>query len=168
MAERIAPGAGPDGAAAALDADPAYQVLGLGGLQAWMQDLTDRAVADLGGTHFEIPDGIKTLECLIAPTGVVVGAYYTGPSDDLSRPRRMWWAVEPGREVFSTWREASVVYHEGVPGHHLQVATAVCRKETLNDYQRLLAGTSAHAEGWARYAERLVRELGYLVNSATW
>ena len=74
----------------------------------------------------------------------------------------MWWAVEPGREVFSTWRETSTVYHEGVPGHHLQIATAVYRKDTLNDYQRLLAGTSAHGEGWALYAERLVRELGYL------
>ena len=76
----------------------------------------------------------------------------------------MWWAVEPGREVFSTWRETSVVYHEGVPGHHLQVATAVHRKDSLNDNQRLLAGTSAHAEGWALYAEQLVRELGYLSN----
>ena len=76
----------------------------------------------------------------------------------------MWWAVEPGRTTFSTWRETSVVYHEGVPGHHLQIATAVYRKDTLNDYQRLLAGTSAHAEGWALYAERLVRELGYLRN----
>ena len=76
----------------------------------------------------------------------------------------MWWAVEPGREVFSTWRETSVVYHEGVPGHHLQIATAVHRRDSLNDYQRLLAGTSAHGEGWALYAERLVRELGYLAD----
>jgi uncharacterized protein (DUF885 family) len=164
VAERIAPGAGPAGAAAALDADPAYQTYGLDGLQAWMQQLSDRALANLSGTHFEIPDQIRTLECRIAPPGGGVGAYYTGPSDDFSRPGRMWWAVEPGREVFSTWRETSVVYHEGVPGHHLQIATAVYRKEFLNDYQRLLAGTSAHAEGWALYAERLVRELGYLAN----
>jgi uncharacterized protein (DUF885 family) len=162
VAERIAPGAGPQGAAAALDADPDYQLSGLVELQAWMQDLSDRAIADLAGTHFEIPEPITTLECLIAPPGGGVGAYYTGPSDDFSRPGRMWWAVEPGRQVFSTWRETSVVYHEGVPGHHLQIATAVLRKDALNDYQRLLAGTSAHAEGWALYAERLVRELGYL------
>jgi len=162
VAERIAPGAGPVGAAAALDADPAYQVAGLDALQRWMQDLSDRAVADLGAKYFEISDQIKTLECLIAPPGGGVGAYYTGPSADFSRPGQMWWAVEPGREVFSTWRETSVVYHEGVPGHHLQIATAVARKDTLNDYQRLLAGTSAHAEGWALYAEQLVRELGYL------
>src|SRR5664279_5224549 len=161
VAERIAPGAGPAGAAAALDADPDYQIVGLDGLRRWMQDLSDRAVADLSGTHFDIPDQIKDLECLIAPPGGV-GAYYTAPSDDLTRPGRMWWAVEPGREVFSTWRETSVVYHEGVPGHHLQVGTAMYRKDSLNDYQRLLAGSSAYTEGWAMYAERLVRELGYL------
>jgi len=54
------------------------------------------------------------------------------------------------------------VYHEGVPGHHLQLATAVFQKRRLNDFQRLLAGTSGHAEGWALYAERLVPEMGYL------
>ena len=164
VAERIAPGAGPAGAAAVLDADPAYQLVGQDALQTWMQDLSDRAIADLGQTHFEIPDQVRILECRIAPPGGPIGAYYTGPTDDFSRPGRMWWAVEPGREVFSTWRETSVVYHEGVPGHHLQVATAVHRKDSLNDNQRLLAGTSAHAEGWALYAEQLVRELGYLSN----
>jgi len=74
----------------------------------------------------------------------------------------MWWAVEPGREVFSTWRETTVVYHEGVPGHHLQIGTAVIGKDRLNDFQRLLSDTSGYSEGWALYAERLVRELGYL------
>ena len=164
VAERIAPGAGPAGAAAALDADPDFQIAGQDALRAWMQNLSDRAITDLGETHFEIPDRIRTLECLIAPPGGPLGAYYTGPNDDFSRPGQMWWAVEPDREVFSTWRETSVVYHEGVPGHHLQIATAVHRRENLNDYQRLLAGTSAHAEGWALYAEQLVRELGYLAN----
>jgi uncharacterized protein (DUF885 family) len=128
VAERVAPGTGPAGAAAALDADPEYQITGLDALQSWMQDLSDRAVADLGARYFEINDQIRTLECLIAPPGGGVGAYYTGPSDDFSRPGRMWWAVEPGREVFSTWRETSTVYHEGVPGHHLQIATAVAAR----------------------------------------
>ncbi len=162
VAERIAPGAGPAGASAALDADPAYHVTGLDGLQAWMQGLSDLAVADLADTHFDIPMELRTLECKIAPPGGGVGAYYTGPSDDLVRPGRMWWAVEPGREVFSTWRETTSVYHEGVPGHHLQIGTAVYRKDSLNDFQRLLADTSGYSEGWALYAERLVRELGYL------
>jgi uncharacterized protein (DUF885 family) len=162
VAGRIAPGQDPAAAAAKLDADPAYQVHGQDGLQAWMQGLSDRAVAELGRTHFDIPEPLRTLECRIAPPGGGVGAYYTGPSDDFSRPGRMWWSVEQGREDFSTWRETTVVYHEGVPGHHLQIATATYQREHLNVFQRMMAGTSGHAEGWALYAERLVRELGYL------
>ena len=164
VAERIAPGQGPAGAAAALDRDPAYRLVGVDALQAWMQGLSDRAVDELGRSHFDIPEPIRRLECLIAPPGGMVGAYYTGPSDDLSRPGRMWWGLEPGREVFTTWRETSTVYHEGVPGHHLQIAISVYRRDTLNDFRRLMADYSAHAEGWALYAERLVRELGYLAD----
>ncbi len=164
VADRIAPGEGPAGAAAALDRDPAHQLTGVDGLRSWMQDLSDRAIDELGRTHFEMPEPVRRLECLIAPPGGIVGAYYSGPSDDFSRPGRMWWGVEPGREVFNIWRETSTVYHEGVPGHHLQIATCVHRRDALNDFQRLMADYSAHAEGWALYAERLVRELGYLVD----
>ena len=159
---RIKPGATPREVADLLDNDPRYQVAGKDGLQQWMQGLSDGAVAELGKTHFDIPEPIRTLDCKIAPPGGGVGAYYTGPSDDFSRPGAMWWSVEEGRETFSTWREVTTVYHEGVPGHHLQIAVAVYERESLNDYQRLLAGTSGHSEGWALYAERLVRELGYL------
>jgi uncharacterized protein (DUF885 family) len=162
VAARITGGGTPAAAATRLDTDSDYLVHGQDGLQAWMQELSDRAVAELGRTHFEIAVPMRTLECRIAPPGQGVGAYYTGPSADFSRPGRMWWSVEQGRETFATWRETTVVYHEGVPGHHLQIATQTYQKERLNDFQRLLAGTSGHAEGWALYAERLVRELGYL------
>lgn len=162
VADRIAPGQGVRGAASVLDADPSYTVHGQDGLTAWMQDLSDRALEDLGRSHFEIPPALRALECRVAPPGGGVGAYYVSPSDDFSRPGRMWWSVEADTQEFSTWRETTTVYHEGVPGHHLQLATAVLRRDTLNDFQRLMAGTSGHAEGWALYAERLVREVGYL------
>lgn len=162
VAERIAPGAGPSGAAAHLDEQARYRVEGTKALQEWMQQLSDRAIEELSRTHFDVPAPVRKLECRIAPPGGGVGAYYTGPSDDFSRPGRMWWSVDPERTSFPTWRETTTVYHEGVPGHHLQIATAVHQREHLNDFQRLLAGTSGHAEGWALYAERLVRELGYL------
>lgn len=163
VASRIAPGeSDPHTAADKLDDDPKYQVRGKDGLQQWMQQLSDSAVEELSKTHFDVQGPMRTLACRIAPPGGGVGAYYTGPTDDFSRPGTMWWSVEEGREVFSTWRETTTVYHEGVPGHHLQIATAVAAKDELNDFQRLIAGTSGHAEGWALYAERLVRELGYL------
>ena len=162
VANRIKSGATLAEAAAVLDADPQYRVQGNDGLQAWMQRLSDQALADLRGVHFDIPDPLMQLECKIAPPGGGVGAYYTGPTDDFSRPGRMWWSVPADRTEYSTWRETSTVYHEGVPGHHLQIATAVYQADTLNRFQRLMSGTSGYCEGWALYAERLMRELGYL------
>jgi uncharacterized protein (DUF885 family) len=164
VAGRIRPGATLAEAAAALDADPRYLVHGLDGLRDWMQRLSDQALADLRDVHFGVPEKLMTLECRIAPPGGGVGAYYTSPTDDFSRPGRMWWSVPADKAEFSTWREATTVYHEGVPGHHLQVATAVYRADRLNSYQRLLCFTSGHGEGWALYAERLMRELGYLAD----
>jgi uncharacterized protein (DUF885 family) len=74
----------------------------------------------------------------------------------------MWWAVPSGVENFATWREVTTVYHEGVPGHHLQVAQTMLRSDLLNRWQRLACWVSGHGEGWALYAERLMEELGYL------
>ncbi|MEU5692663.1 DUF885 domain-containing protein [Actinosynnema sp. NPDC020468] len=162
VAARIRPGATPAEAAAALDADSRYLVQGQSGLQSWMQDLSDKALLAVRDVHFELPDELMALECRIAPPGGGVGAYYTGPTPDFSRPGRMWWSVPADKQEFSTWREVTTVYHEGVPGHHLQVATAVYQAAKLNDFQRLLCWVSGHGEGWALYAERLMRELGYL------
>ncbi|TNC23962.1 DUF885 domain-containing protein [Amycolatopsis alkalitolerans] len=161
VAARLKPGATLAETAEALDADPRYRVRGTEQFRQWMQELSDNALKALRGKHFEIPDELMALECRIAPPGAGAGAYYTGPSEDLSRPGRMWWSLPPGRDEFSTWREVSTVYHEGVPGHHLQIATAV-HERSLNRFQRLFAFTSGHGEGWALYAERLMQDLGYL------
>ncbi|MBK0868523.1 DUF885 domain-containing protein [Saccharopolyspora sp. HNM0986] len=164
VAHRIHPGATLAEAAAELDNDPRYRVRGQEVLRQWAQGLSDQALHDLRGTHFDIPDELMALECRIAPPGGGVGAYYTGPTDGFTRPGRMWWSVPSDREDFPTWRETTVVYHEGVPGHHLQVATAVYQSHLLNKFQRLACIVSGHAEGWALYAERLMRELGYITD----
>jgi uncharacterized protein (DUF885 family) len=162
VAARIAgPGAGIDEAVAALDADPARRIAGKEAFRDWMQALADKAIEELNGVHFDIPEKMRRLECRIAPTsdGAI---YYTGPSEDFSRPGRMWWAVPEGNNEFATWKEVTTVYHEGVPGHHLQVGTTQLRSELLNRWQRLLCWCSGHGEGWALYAERLMDDLGYL------
>ena len=161
VAEQIRPGSTVKEAIAALDADPAYQLHGTDELKAWMQKRADEVIADLAGTHFDIPDPVRTIECLIAPTQTG-GIYYTGPSEDFSRPGRMWWSVPKGVTEFGTWKELTTVYHEGVPGHHLQVGQTVFRSELLNKWRRMFAWTSGHGEGWALYAERLMDELGYM------
>jgi uncharacterized protein (DUF885 family) len=162
LARRIAgPGAGVADAIATLDADPSRRLTGTDALQEWMQQTADAAIAALDGTHFTIPEPVRTLECRIAPTQTG-GIYYTGPSDDFSRPGRMWWSVPPEVTTFTTWRERTTVYHEGAPGHHLQIGTAVANRATLNSWRRLACWTSGYGEGWALYAERLMADLGFL------
>jgi uncharacterized protein (DUF885 family) len=145
----------------ALDEDPARRITGAEAFRSWMQDLADQAVADLAGKHFDIPDPVKKIECCIAPThdGSI---YYTDPAEDFSRPGQMWWAVPEGIDTFSTWKEVTTVYHEGVPGHHLQIAQNAYHADLLNRWQRKLFFCSGHGEGWALYAEQLMDELGYL------
>lgn len=161
VAGRIVPGSTIAEAIAFLDSDPAHQLHGTSALREWMQEVSDEAIETLGASHFDIPEPVRRLECRIAPTQEG-GIYYTGPTDDFSRPGRMWWSVPPDVDEFSTWRERTTVYHEGVPGHHLQIGQAVYLRDRLNSWRRLLAGTSGHAEGWALYAERLMADLGYL------
>jgi uncharacterized protein (DUF885 family) len=126
-----------------------------------MQDLSDRAMEALADTHFDIAATLRRLECRIAPTHTG-GIYYTGPSEDLSRPGRMWWSVPRGVDTFHTWQETTTVFHEGVPGHHLQIGRAVVLADQLNRWRRLGCWVSGHGEGWALYAERLMAELGWL------
>ena len=161
IANQIKPGASIEEAVKFLDEDPSRKLHGTDALQKWMQNKSDEAIASLSGTHFEIAEKMKTLECMIAPTQSG-GIYYTPPTDDFSRPGRMWWSVPPGVTEFNTWRELTTVYHEGVPGHHLQVAQAVFNKDDLNDWRRNVSWSSGHGEGWALYAERLMLDLGYL------
>jgi uncharacterized protein (DUF885 family) len=148
-------------AVAVLDADPARRIAGKEAFRDWMQALADKAVVELNGTHFDIAEPMRRLECRITPTSDG-SIYYTAPSEDFSRPGRMWWAVPEGQTEFSTWQEVTTVYHEGVPGHHLQIGTTQLRTDLLNRWQRLLCWCSGHGEGWALYAERLMDELGYL------
>ncbi|MGH8961529.1 MAG: DUF885 domain-containing protein [Jatrophihabitantaceae bacterium] len=165
-AERIKSGASIREAMEFLDADPSRKLRGKDALREWMQARSDEAVTALADTHFDIPEPIRTLECRIAPTQSG-GIYYTGPSEDLvTRPGRMWWAVPAGVTEFSTWRELTTVYHEGVPGHHLQVAQTVYRSALLNRWRRLSSWVSGHGEGWALYAEKLMADLGFLDDPA--
>ena len=161
VAEQVTVGASVKEAIATLDADPAYLLNGTAALKDWMQGAADAAIAELADTHFDIPGPVRTIEAMIAPTEQG-GIYYTGPSDDFSRPGRMWWSVPKGVTSFGTWKELTTVYHEGVPGHHLQVAQTIYRSGLLNKWRRLESWVSGHGEGWALYAERLMAELGFM------
>jgi uncharacterized protein (DUF885 family) len=127
----------------------------------WLQELMDRAVGELTGAHFAIEGPVRRVEAMIAPAGSAAAPYYTRPSLDFSRPGRTWLPTL-GETRFPVWNLVSTWYHEGVPGHHLQLARWVQLADQLSIYQTTVGSVSATTEGWALYAERLMDELGYL------
>lgn len=164
-AERISPGASVAEAIEILERDDARAIEGEEAFRDWMQQTQDETMQALLGTHFDIAEPVQRIEAMIAPPGGALAMYYTGPSEDFSRPGRTWYPT--GGEIrFPLWRELSICYHEGVPGHHLQIGTTRYLGDQLTRYQRLLAGTSGYVEGWALYAERLMADLGYLEDPA--
>ncbi|UXY26205.1 DUF885 domain-containing protein [Streptomyces sp. HUAS TT20] len=162
-AEKILPGAETPWVALAHLDEHGTHIEGVDEVREWLQGLMDRAIADLDGTHFELAERVRKVEARIAPPGGAAAPYYTAPSEDFSRPGRTWLPTMgqtrfPAYDLVSTW------YHEGVPGHHLQLAQWAHVAKDLSRYQATIGGVSANAEGWALYAERLMDELGYLTD----
>ena len=71
--------------------DPTRTIDGVDEFQRWNQDLIDTTIAELDGTHFDIPAPVHRCEAMIAPPGGAAAMYYTGPSEDFSRPGRTWY-----------------------------------------------------------------------------
>ncbi|MFE7330693.1 DUF885 domain-containing protein [Streptomyces sp. NPDC057565] len=159
-AEKVLPGAGPWEALAHLDVHGKH-IEGVDEVQAWLQGLMDEAIEALDGTHFELAERVRKVESRIAPPGGAAAPYYTGPSEDFSRPGRTWLPTM-GETRFPVYDLVSTWYHEGVPGHHLQIAQWAHVADSLSRYQASIGIVSANAEGWALYAERLMDELGFL------
>jgi uncharacterized protein (DUF885 family) len=155
--ERILPGGSFLEVREILINDPDRSIEGVDAYRAWLQYLTDEAISGLSGREFDIPPSIRRCEVRILPDGSAAAADYTPPSEDLSRPGRIWFPTM-GRTHFPTWDDVSTVYHEAVPGHHLQGATIKLAPLTR---AHKLAFADAHGEGWALYAERLMDELGW-------
>jgi len=121
----------------------------------------------------EISAGLDPYFSLKPKTGVVVqrvpefsektaaGAYYNPPSLDGKRPGTFYANLRDMSEI-TRFGMRTLAYHEGVPGHHFQIAIAQELKE-LPFFRRLLPFT-AYAEGWALYTERLAWEVGFQKN----
>jgi len=159
-AQRVLPGSSALAAMRYLDAS-SEAIDGVEEIRQRLQRLMDEAIADLDGTHFDLAGRLKAVEARIAPAGSAAAPYYTPPSQDFSRPGRTWLPTL-GRTRFPVWNLISTWYHEGVPGHHLQLAQWTHLSQQLSVYQTTAGSVSACAEGWALYAERLMDELGYL------
>ncbi|MEU8579516.1 DUF885 domain-containing protein [Streptomyces abikoensis] len=162
-AEKILPGAKtPWEALAHLDAHGTH-IEGVEEVRVWLQELMDEAIEALDGTHFELAERVKRVESRIAPPGGAAAPYYSQPSEDFSRPGQTWLPTM-GETRFPVYDLVSTWYHEGVPGHHLQLAQWTHVADRLSRYQATVGMVSANCEGWALYAERLMDELGFLTD----
>jgi uncharacterized protein (DUF885 family) len=96
-------------------------------------------------------------------TEKTAAAHYTHPARDGSRPG-VFWAPLPGPD-FNILGMRTLVYHEGVPGHHFQIALQR-ETDTLPRFRRdgIFGGGSVFAEGWALYAEQLAAENNWYDN----
>jgi uncharacterized protein (DUF885 family) len=159
-AEKILPSSTPREAMHYLDSHGEV-VEGVEAVRERLQQLMDQAMAALSDVHFDLADPIKVVEARIAPPGSAAAPYYTAPSQDFARPGRTWLPTM-GKSTFPMWGLISTWYHEGVPGHHLQIAQWRYLAAQLSLYQTSLGQVSACSEGWALYAERLMDELGFL------
>ncbi|MFF2849650.1 DUF885 domain-containing protein [Streptomyces sp. NPDC058001] len=160
-AEKILPGAETPWVALAHLDEHGKHIEGVDEARDWLQGLMDEAIEQLDGTHFELAERVRRVEACIAPPGTAPSPYYTSPSEDFSRPGRTWLPTR-GRTRFPIYDLVSTWYHEGVPGHHLQLGQWAHVAEDLSRYQATIGMVSANAEGWALYAERLMDELGFL------
>ena len=166
VGERILPGAQhPREVADFLDRDPSRRIEGTDALLAALRRITDDAVTMLDGVHFDIDPRIRFCDVRLAPPGGASAAYYIGPSEDLSRPGTTWFPTM-GETSFSLWQHTSTWYHEGLPGHHLESGTSAINAGKLTRYHRLAGWSPGYGEGWALYAERLMHEIGALVDPA--
>ena len=160
-AEKILPGAETPWVALAHLDEHGRHIEGVEEVRVWLQALMDKAIENLDGTHFELAERVRKVESCIAPPGSAAAPYYTSPSEDFSRPGRTWLPTM-GQTRFPVYDLVSTWYHEGVPGHHLQLAQWTHVAGNLSRYQASVGQVSANAEGWALYAERLMDELGFL------
>jgi uncharacterized protein (DUF885 family) len=85
------------------------------------------------------------------------GAFYNSPAIDGSRPGTYYINLKDVREQ-PKYLQQALAYHEGIPGHHMQIALAQ-ELQGLPKF-RTLGGHTAYIEGWALYAESVPSELG--------
>jgi uncharacterized protein (DUF885 family) len=159
-AQRVLPGGSALAAMRHLDSH-GEAIDGVEEVRLHLQQMMNEAIAGLDGAHFDLAARLTAVEARIAPPGSAAAPYYTPPSQDFARPGRTWLPTL-GRTRFPLWGLVSTWYHEGVPGHHLQLGQWVHLSEQLSMYQTSVGGVAACTEGWALYAERLMDELGYL------
>jgi uncharacterized protein (DUF885 family) len=107
------------------------------------------------GDWFEV---VPQAPCAVAGTEVGAKAFYFPPATDGSRGGTFFINTVDA----SSWGRfelEAMAFHEGVPGHHLQLAIAAELPDSMPDFRKHLH-SAAYAEGWGLYTERLADEMG--------
>jgi uncharacterized protein (DUF885 family) len=113
----------------------------------------EKAKAAMGDWFGTLPKA----DCLASATEVGALAYYRTPSQDGTQPGHFFFNTsEP--TMWATFQVAAIAYHEGIPGHHLQLALGM-ENDHVHPLHRHLY-LSGFGEGWGLYTERLADEMG--------
>ncbi len=161
VARRIDPTTDLDGVLEQLRSDPAYAAPSQAAFRDAMQERQEIALAKLTDVHFDVPAQIRKVTVNTVAPGAPLAAWYNGPSEDFSREGTIWWSLGDAVEV-PLFDQVSTAYHEGFPGHHLQIGLQVSLSDRLSRAHRLLAWRPGYGEGWALYAEQFMDEIGEL------
>lgn len=84
-------------------------------------------------------------------------AFYQQPAPDGSRPG-IYYANLYDMEAMPTYQMEALAYHEGIPGHHMQIAIAQ-ELEGVPKFRKF-GGYTAYVEGWGLYSEMVPKEMG--------
>ena len=127
-------------------------------LLAGCRDIAKKIDAELPKLFAELPRAPYGIRAMPAHMGANRAEYYNGPALDGSRAgfffaNTLAWRKRP------TWGMETLVAHETMPGHHLQIARAT-ELRGLPNFRRSGFGYTAFSEGWGLYAETLGFELG--------
>jgi uncharacterized protein (DUF885 family) len=127
-------------------------------LLAKYQQILDNVNARMPEYFYTVPTGKLHVERVPAEAEKgSAAAYYQTAAMDGSRPGTFFANLRDVGET-ATWTMKTMAYHEGIPGHHFQISTALNLKDLPLIRQQTIY--SAYAEGWALYAERLAAEIG--------
>jgi uncharacterized protein (DUF885 family) len=132
------------------DAGRAELLRGLNEGNAAMQAKLGRAFSNAPNAPLEIKRVAPEIQ-----DGASNGYYYRAPLDG-SRPAIYWINLKSVGD-WPKYTLPSLTYHEGVPGHHLQISTA--QRAPVHPLRKI-SFFGAYLEGWALYAEQLADELG--------
>jgi uncharacterized protein (DUF885 family) len=122
------------------------------------QQILDEVNARMPDYFRTLPPGKLLVERVpLAAEKGSAGAYYEGAAMDGSRPGKFFANLRDLNET-PMWSMKTLAYHEGIPGHHFQISTAMGLKNLPLIRQQTIY--SAYAEGWALYAEHFAAEIG--------